>query len=81
MVKRENILIALKHWYIGAERINSSVLLVKDTGRAYKLIRKMDAFTVRFHMQVRRVRDVHIKSICLYVFVSYKESAKRRQSA
>lgn len=40
-----------------------------------------DAFTVRFHMQVRRVRDVYIKSICLYVFVSCKESTKRRQSA
>lgn len=32
-------------------------------------------------MQVRRVRDVYIKSICLYVFVSCKESTKRRQSA
>lgn len=40
-----------------------------------------DAFTVRFHMQVRRVRDMYIKSICLYVFVSCKESTKRRQSA
>lgn len=32
-------------------------------------------------MQVQRVRDVYIKSICLYAFVSCKESTKRRQSA
>lgn len=37
MIEREDILIALKHLCIGAERINSSVLLVRDTGRAYKL--------------------------------------------
>lgn len=68
-----NTLIALKHLYIGAERINSSVLFVKDTERAYKQ-RKMvtDAFTVRFHMQVRRVRDVYIKShiyLSIYIYV------------
>lgn len=83
MIERGNILIALKHLYIGVERINSSdFLLVKDTGQAYKQRKVVtDAFTVRFHMQVRRVRDAYIKSICLYVFVSCKESTKRRQSA
>lgn len=35
-IEKGNTLIALKHLYIGTERINSSVLLVKDTERTYK---------------------------------------------
>lgn len=62
------------------------ILLVKDTRRACKQ-RKMvtDAFTVRFHVQVRRVRDVYlctyIKSriyLSIYVCLQVIKSQRRR---